>query len=207
MTQLKTAHSRKFKPFAIDNINKKAVVIDTIRAHFSSIFLSGKVKRGNEDWRYSLTGGVHRLGTGCYDPDMALWDVMPTSVYGMDYFGPYTNDCGHGCNYGEHSHGANAKYFRKSVNVNCLHAIERADLLFAWLDDNTAYGTLAEIGYAKGLGKTVWVAAPQEDADLWFARTMADDFLIAPDAALALETLLTIHCFPASKTLREMRHA
>lgn len=43
----------------------------------------------------------------------------------------------------------------------CLNAISRSDLIFAWIDDLTGYGTLTEIGYAKGLGKLILIATPE----------------------------------------------
>ncbi len=72
----------------------------------------------------------------------------------------------------------------------CLDAISRADVLFAWIDSLDCYGALAEIGIARGSGKQVWVAV--DDAldipratnlqakhggdgqhDLWFVCAMA----------------------------------
>lgn len=57
--------------------------------------------------------------------------------------------------------------------------IDQADVVFAWLDDPTAYGTIAEIGYAYAKGKPVWIYYPFEafDApwypDMWFSRSMS----------------------------------
>lgn len=36
------------------------------------------------------------------------------------------------------------------VVQRCLGSIEKADLFYAWLDDLSAFGTVAEIGYASG---------------------------------------------------------
>ena len=61
------------------------------------------------------------------------------------------------------------------VVQRCMDAIERADLVYAWLDDITAFGTLAEIGYASGRARQhifpIYVATPvdfPDELELWF---------------------------------------
>lgn len=59
----------------------------------------------------------------------------------------------------------------------CNKAIGFCDLLFAWIQSPDCYGTLAEIGYAKALGKKIWIAGAERFPDLWFAYTLADKTL------------------------------
>jgi nucleoside 2-deoxyribosyltransferase len=47
-------------------------------------------------------------------------------------------------------------------------AIQRADLVFAWIDSPDCYGTILEIGYARAMNKVVVVAFSEE-----FAATKA----------------------------------
>ncbi len=63
---------------------------------------------------------------------------------------------------------------RKHVRLLCFQAISLSDIVFAWIDSPTCYGTLVEIGYAKALRKRIWIAGPAEFSDLWFAYSCAD---------------------------------
>jgi len=64
------------------------------------------------------------------------------------------------------------------------------DIVFAWIDDLTAYGSLAELGFARALGKQIWLAWPNEFSDLWFIKEFASEVLIAESAELAFRELL-----------------
>lgn len=69
-----------------------------------------------------------------------------------------------------------------------MRAIERSDLLFAWIDSQDVYGTIAEVGYAAALGKPTWIAGPVQFDELWLAYTMANRCYFgddAPETALA----------------------
>ncbi|MER5424086.1 DUF559 domain-containing protein [Streptosporangium roseum] len=68
---------------------------------------------------------------------------------------------------------------RTYAHEECLAAIQRADIVFAWLDDLTAYGTLVEIGYARALGKKLIVATNGEHEELWFAKWSATKYMPA----------------------------
>ena len=61
----------------------------------------------------------------------------------------------------------------KTVEL-CQRSIELSDIIFVWIDDNTCYGTLAEIGYAKAKNKIILIASPKKNYDLWFVYSMAD---------------------------------
>lgn len=60
---------------------------------------------------------------------------------------------------------------RRYVFGQCCGAIERADLVFAWLDDPTAFGTIWELGYARGTRVQTAIGVPHglDLSDLWFA--------------------------------------
>lgn len=81
----------------------------------------------------------------------------------------------------------------------CLDAINRSDIVFAWIDDTTCYGTLAEIGYAKALNKIILIAGTDEKwkhTDLWFACNMANETLFAE----WLTPAIAIQIFMAKQT-------
>lgn len=65
---------------------------------------------------------------------------------------------------------------RKKIFLTCVEGIEKCDVLFAWIEDWTAFGTLVEIGMAWGMGKTIVIAEPprsesyKPEDELWFCR-------------------------------------
>ena len=109
--------------------------------------------------------------------------------------GPFFLSCDHGCYHGEKSHGVGAvewkdisghggtwsgcagyTFTREEVMQICLHQIHRSDMVFAYIDDLTCYGTLFEIGFAKSTGKTVIVMFDKQETadDMWFISEGAD---------------------------------
>lgn len=159
------------------------------------IYLAGKVSKN--DWRHEhVRPSPGRSENGALEP----W---PTGhrVGEWEYTGPFFVSDDHGCAHGPTSHGAGIGGFcgggylgpdRPDVLARCLEAIRRADIVFAWLDDETAYGTIAEIGYAKGLGKFIIVASPHVDTELWFPEHMASLRLFADSPKQALSHLTAL---------------
>lgn len=71
---------------------------------------------------------------------------------------------------------------QEAAYLGAIQGISRADVVIAFLEDHEAFGTLAEIGYAKGLGKRIVVITSPKlssysdgyGTELWFAIRMAD---------------------------------
>lgn len=153
------------------------------------VYLAGKI--GKNDWRTSIVGAHAGLG----DHDAAAeWPVRARAVLERhDYVGPYFIACDHGCAHGRDSHGVVAPQPgcfdsapRALVVERCLEAVQRADLVFAWVDSVTAYGTIFELGYARALGKPVVVAHPRgfyDASDLWFARAASTTLIVDAESA------------------------
>jgi hypothetical protein len=59
-----------------------------------------------------------------------------------------------------------------------------------WIDDLTAYGSLAELGYAHALKTPIWLAWPKPIKDLWFVHEMATVVIVAETATIAFHELL-----------------
>lgn len=161
----------------------------------TSIYLAGKVSKN--DWRHTVVAGL-RNASVMGSPVPTRWPVLKKAVCGaFDYTGPYTMSCDHGCAHGGR-HGCGDGQAegpaptREQLNALCLDAISRADVVFAWLDDPTAYGTLVEIGYARGIGKRVLVGAPTEPPDLWFAFASGTPFQ-AEHPAVALAEMIQVY--------------
>jgi len=165
--------------------------------HIEAVYIAGKMEDdmwrhqffdaydAPEDHMYQLQWNPLTIGSG--DPWPTKSEV---TVCGLTYTGPFFVDVygGHGYGYidGE-AHGSNvekAGYYervedleekRNQVQQWCFRAIQRADLVFAWIDGIDCYGTIAEIGYAKAMGKLIWIASPRRYDDLWFVYCMADE--------------------------------
>lgn len=78
------------------------------------------------------------------DPEQGIPVCIETCAYG------FNSDCAT-------THGYNDfdQEFRRHVVDQCLTAINNSDVVFAWLDDLTAFGSIFEIGYAIGRGVPV----------------------------------------------------
>lgn len=180
-----------------------------------NIYLAGKISKN--DWRGPIIQDATYAGFSL-SHKRALsrdWPVEENAILEKyNYVGPYFVSCDHGCYHGNNQHGIGIEKVcyeeenyveaevppqaittewqrRQKVADLCLHAIDKADLVFAWLPDTTAHGTLVEIGYAKAKGKQVWIASPTFLWDLWFAYEMADNFLTGePDPQEALQKML-----------------
>jgi very-short-patch-repair endonuclease len=107
-----------------------------------------------------------------------IWPIRVGTEY--DITGPFFVRDDHGCTHGQSSHAngggcvgdfggrafggsqsTKSELIRASVRIACLHAIQQSDFVYAWVDDPTAHGTFAEIGYAIGAGIPVHVATPR----------------------------------------------
>lgn len=172
------------------------------------VYLAGKV--GHTDWRHGLFPLRHVELRYQGSTDRVVLAEEPMVKDGFEYVGPYFLSDDHGCFHGENQHGlidpgyadgvcmADAEFpqhlNRQTVLNSCLHWLELADVVFAWIDDDTAYGTLVELGYAAALKKTIFVAFDQKRSDLWFAQRIAMRWVIAADAEDAWREF--VHWFP-----------
>jgi hypothetical protein len=164
-----------------------------------TFYFAGKI--GHHDWRHSM---VHDLRDAAfYNDDLAFCErpILQNALgEGLHYSGPHFNSCDHGCAHGPNQHGVLDSCIeqmvppRSHVSEAALLQIRRADVLFAWLDDPTCYGSLVEIGIARALHKMIWIGwsasmatirdsghgAPKDD--LWFANSLADYSCVANSA-------------------------
>lgn len=165
------------------------------KVYFAGKFSGSSTKNGSVDWRSEFgvdpTDAIHDAG-----------DYMHTLV-GHFYVGPAQKDLssGHGSEPGhivdfydeEGSAGLYLDSDRREVFANCRSQIAMCDTLFAWIYDDTCYGTLVEIGYAAALGKRIWVGIDDSFAekvgDMWFSMAAAETVVTAPSAIEAFYKL------------------
>lgn len=162
-----------------------------------AIYIAGKME--DDEWRFQFfdphnVPDDHAYQQG-YHPftieHRASWPAKShVTVCGLAYTGPFFVDVygGHGYGYMDgDAHGSNIdsadsyksvkalEAKRRLVQQWCFSAIQRADLVFAWIDGIDCYGTIAEIGYAKAVGKLIWIAGPRRYDEMWFVYQMADE--------------------------------
>jgi len=169
------------------------------------LYLAGRIVKGG-GWREKVLG--HRpMSVSDGEILDGPWGDFP--IPGSIHFvtGPWFISCDHGCAHRENAHGILGGGCltdvvpghlgnRWTIVERCLDAIDRCDVFFAWLEPG-AYGTVAELGYAKAKGKEIVVAMDVEHemeiSDLWFARHMADRIIDSKSADDALvEVILDI---------------
>ena len=110
------------------------------------------------------------------------------------YCGPFPTSCDHGC-----AHGTGHLAFscngdsRKDLLAACYHAVESCDIFAAYINREDLFGTFAEIGMARAMGKKIWIGfnpkalnykkigfdsvdvrMTRHDHDMWFLAGMAD---------------------------------
>jgi hypothetical protein len=152
-----------------------------------AVYLAGKI--APHDWREKLIGADMSLAC---DDDAKLFDpsyILPRPTF--DYIGPFYVACDHCCGHGPANHGVGAT----GSNAGCLTGfwgndtaqrvfrinyarIQRADVVFAFIDQTDCYGTLIELGIAFAMGKRVVVAfgkqlSQRDIGELWMASKCA----------------------------------
>lgn len=147
-----------------------------------NVYLAGKIRK--HCWRHQLISGLrdHSWGDG------------PLQQNSFNYIGPFFIGCDHGCFHNKNSHGnvairgdnlcpgrdLNAEFDAPHLEVAtlCLEALDKADLVFCYVDAADCYGTLVEIGYALAHDVPLVVAfapsiATSVDNDFWFSCVKA----------------------------------
>ena len=170
------------------------------------IYLAGKIEAN--DWRHTIT---LQLRSCVYNAgEWKRVTFLTTQLPGVRYSGPFFVACDHGCAHGPNSHGA-------AGARGCVQGISRAEIIakaqlgirqcdlfivYAGLDFSTAFGTLAEMGYAHALKKEIiLIADPGLDlTEFWFVRGMAQMEIVSSDPADAIKKLLTY----SSRTYRSL---
>lgn len=215
------------------------------------IYLAGKMDEKYGDWRDALLEGQSEdWNTGKKAPywelayrsgsvDLGQIGVRPwpreknRRVLGMhDYVGPYrttylpeidTKYSGyfHG-SIVTGQHGMSSFEDHAAIVRECVGAIERADIVFAYLNSPDCFGTLAEIGMAHQMGKFIAIATSEAGTEdeygygwsgegLWFIDSLADAVIPTyhdcmprpPELTEELESSWSKEALEAKRAMRE----
>ena len=162
-------------------LQKKAC--DPVRAEHHSVYLAGKISKCG--WRDKFPSVGIYDGMSCYQ----LGELSANANEELTITGPFFVSCDHGCYHGRGKHGVGAvdsldsdewggcmgNFFNRSdVLYACKRQIDRAEIVFAYIDQDDCYGTLAEIGYAHAKEKDIVVVFSNDrlKRDMWFADKM-----------------------------------
>jgi hypothetical protein len=129
---------------------------------FLSVYLAGKVRCGCDsvaDWRFfllpyqdeSITPEslgetlVSSLKRKIESDGELIW--APITCPQWTYAGPFWTSW----------HGALEEESHETIFKRNMESIRKCDMLFAFIDSEDCYGTLAEIGFAHALGKSIYI--------------------------------------------------
>jgi len=102
-------------------------------------------------WMYPIVDGLREAARD--GKSLGRWPIIKNGIFGaVDFIGPYLPEIDQSDPYSYR--GA----FSPPISARCLDAIDNADLVFAWIDDFTKFGSFVELGYAAGLGKRIHIA-------------------------------------------------
>lgn len=124
----------------------------------NKIYLCGKIRPN--DWRTQIAGDINDWDV---EDDPEWYEYEHDVTDNITVVGPWFISCDHSCYHGERSHGmgankhvsctGSAPLTEKAVVDICKRQIEKSDVVFALIDDNTCYGSLWELGYAFAMEK------------------------------------------------------
>ena len=95
--------------------------------------------------------------------------------------GPFFLSCDHSCYHGNNSHGVGLSSYNDCYGLSdhftedevkhiCLKQIKKSDVIFAYINDDTCYGTLYELGFAAALNKPILLLfdSNKRRKNMWF---------------------------------------
>lgn len=146
-----------------------------------TVYLAGKISKDG-GWRADF-GGYRAFSF--YNRDEINENSMCAINKYLTVTGPFFISCDHGCYHGENSHGVGADkdmdFYCSSTPMTqhevfelCKAQINKAEVVFAYIDCEDCFGTLAEIGYAHALGKDIVIYFKNEhlQKEMWFVDKM-----------------------------------
>ncbi len=146
-----------------------------------SVYLAGKMR---PFWRDEIAYGwsdfeVQDQGEGMFEwrSDLKIKVSNKSLCVTGPYISPFVNQKKH-----ESIHWSTYTHLSSGMHNHCKdydlvdrirNAITECDFVFAWINSSDCFGTLVEIGFAIGIGKTVYVATHDQsdiENEMWLAK-------------------------------------
>lgn len=141
------------------------------------VYLAGKIEANG--WRQRIVDIRNNFGGD--EKDKIRKGLMIKYNDNTYITGPFFLSCDHSCYHGDNSHGVGLgkdydcygmsdHFTEKEVKAICLDQIRRSDIVFAYINDDTCYGSLFELGYAAALNKPILLLFDncKRRNDMWF---------------------------------------
>ena len=166
-------------------------------------YCAGKVSAN--DWRHQILDADNGWRTLRNIDGSEPWEPIWIEKNKAVYTGPFFTSCDHSCGHQVNSHGCGSpgsqcadgfeswpwrdddhhdpwappklrEDLRKHIRQQCELAIDDSDVVFAWLEDLTAFGTIWELGFASAKSKKliIGVKSGVDLSELWFSLEGVD---------------------------------
>lgn len=206
--------TRYLPDFYLPDQNLYVEIKPAINYKQQRVYMAGKIEHPANDWRLTIASSYPGVGsslpgyhtyvgpyplTDCGDHGGDGVPIPSTHGLGSYGFGFDTDLDEEGNVFKAHLNDvyeSKANFNKNIVIRRCLDSIYRCDVLFAWISTLDCYGTLAEIGYAKALGKQIFIGISEDlsiptskftdynkphnievSHDLWFVEGMANNVI------------------------------
>ena len=176
-------YDKYFKSFIDKYFTNCLDIVLPYKKH-KKVYLAGKISPNG--WRQSIFDMRNNFSDYEYSNITAMIDTEFKYNKNISITGPWFLSCDHSCYHGERNHGVGihsncsgnecGPFTGKEVTDICRYQISKSDIIFAYINDDTCYGTLAEIGYAKAKGKKIVTIFDCEGRkkNMWFISKLSD---------------------------------
>ena len=149
------------------------------------IYLAGKIT--NDWWRGNILDNEpsefdRTRGISLTYPDFHTFCDSEEEFDKFIITGPHSISCDHGCFHRSKHASSNhfeegwedGGFYKEDVLLACLHQIDKSDIVFAYINHDDLYGTIAEIGYARAKGKPIYIMFANNELynKHWFINEM-----------------------------------
>lgn len=156
------------------------------------IYLAGKIT--NDWWRNKLFDDIginsnRTPGIYVYASDDNERDSYYNDEYDAGEFivtGPHSIGCDHSCFHNTPHASTNSEHTccdgefafePNEIFEACMHQINKSDIVFAYINDVDAFGTIFELGYAYKMNKSIYIAFKNKELKKlhWFISEAAKE--------------------------------
>lgn len=174
MNENETLNFSEFDPKALDVVGQNN---EFENSYVTNVYLAGKIEPNG--WRQKLID----IRNNFFGEEKDKIRNGITIKYNdhINITGPFFLSCDHSCYHGNNSHGVGLSSYNDCYGLSdhftedevkhiCLEQIKKSDVIFAYINDDTCYGTLYELGFAAALNKPILLLfdSNKRRKNMWF---------------------------------------